>query len=65
MGRTYKNSDKKWEEKAPNTTKIKKKKRGIKRPLSDDYSDEYYYEDLEMEAYDEEFSEKLRRRGSK
>ena len=65
MGRTYKNSDKEWENKSLIKTKIKKKKRGIKKPLDDDYSDEYYYENLEMEAYDEEFSEKLRRRGSK
>lgn len=63
MGRTYRNLDKEREGKLP--TKVKKKKREDKLPLNKDHSDEYYYDELEMEAYDEEFSEKIRRRGSK
>ena len=64
MGRTYHNSDKEWENKSPIKAKVKKKKRRVKPPLNEVHSEENYYDDLEMEAYDDEFSEKIRRRGS-
>ena len=66
MGRTYKNSDREWGNKSLMKTKVKKKKQGVvKPPLTEVPSeDNNYYDELEMEAYDEEFSDKIRRRGS-
>ena len=64
MGRTYNNSDKDWGNKSPIKTKIKKKQRELKPSLNEEHSDDDYYDKLEMEAYDEEFSDKIRRRGS-
>ena len=64
MGRTYKNTDKEWGTKSHIKTKVKKKEKEAKPPLNEDHSEDTYYDKLEMEAYDEEFSEKIRRRGS-
>ena len=65
MGRTYKRNENEWGTKDPIKTKIKKKQREVKPSLNEEHSDEDdYYDRLEMEAYDEEFSDKIRRRGS-
>ena len=63
MGRTYRNSDKEREGKIP--TSVKKKKKEDKPLLNKVYSEEAYYEELDMEAYDEEYSEKIRRKRSR
>lgn len=60
MGRTYRNSDKEREGKLP--TSVKKKKKEDKPLPNKVYSEETYYEELEMEAYDEEYSERIRKR---
>ena len=64
MGRSYKKSDKEWGNKSSIKTKVKKKQKEVKPPLDETHSEETYYDQLEMEAYDEEFSDKIRRRGS-
>ena len=65
MGRTYKKNENEWVGKDPIKYKVKKKQREVKPALNEDHSNEDdYYDQLEMEAYDEEFSDKIRRRGS-
>jgi hypothetical protein len=64
MGRSYKKIENEWGNKTPIKHKVKKKQKEVKAPLNQDRSDEDYYDKLEMEAYDEEFSDKIRRRGS-
>jgi len=65
MGKSYKRNDNEWVSKDPIKYKVKKKQRVVKPTLNDEHSDEEdYYDQLEMEAYDEEFSDKIRRRGS-
>jgi hypothetical protein len=65
MGRTYKKNENEWVSKDPIKYKVKKKQREVKPALNEDHSNEDdYYDKMEMEAYDEEFSDKIRRRGS-